>query len=43
MKKTYYIIETDYKAVLKNKKKFKGNKIGLILTGGNVDVNNLPF
>ena len=30
-------------AVLKNKKKFKGNKIGLILTGGNVDVNNLPF
>jgi threonine dehydratase len=30
-------------AVLKNKKKFKGKKIGLILTGGNVDVNNLPF
>ena len=30
-------------AVLKNKKKFKGKKIGLIVTGGNVDVNNLPF
>ena len=30
-------------AVLKNKKKFQGKKIGLILTGGNVDVNNLPF
>ena len=30
-------------AVLKNKKKFRGKKIGLILTGGNVDVNNLPF
>ena len=30
-------------AVLKNKKEFKGKKIGLILTGGNVDVNNLPF
>tara|TARA_S200000501_G_scaffold378838_1_gene444109 strand:- start:16535 stop:17476 length:942 start_codon:yes stop_codon:yes gene_type:complete len=30
-------------AVLKNKEKFKGKKIGLILTGGNIDVSNLPF
>ena len=30
-------------AVLKNKQKCKGKKIGLILTGGNVDGNNLPF
>ena len=29
--------------VLKNKEKFKGKKIGLILTGGNIDVSNLPF
>jgi len=30
-------------AVLKNKKMFKNKKVGLILTGGNVDLNNLPF
>ena len=30
-------------AVLQNKKKFKGKAVGLILTGGNVDVKNLPF
>jgi threonine dehydratase len=30
-------------AILNNKERFAGKKIGLILTGGNVDVNNLPF
>jgi threonine dehydratase len=30
-------------AVLKNKKMFKNKKVGLILTGGNIDLNNLPF
>ena len=30
-------------AVLKNKEKFKNKRVGLILTGGNVDLNNLPF
>ena len=30
-------------AVLKNKRMFKNKKVGLILTGGNVDLNNLPF
>ena len=30
-------------AVLKNKKIFKNKRVGLILTGGNVDLNNLPF
>ena len=30
-------------AILNNKERFEGKKIGLILTGGNVDVNNLPF
>ena len=29
--------------VLKNPAKFKGRNIGLIITGGNVDLNNLPF
>lgn len=29
--------------VLKNPNEFKGRKIGLILTGGNVDLSNLPF
>lgn len=29
--------------VLKNKADFKGKKVGLILTGGNVDLKNLPF
>ncbi len=30
-------------AVLKNKPLFAGKKIGIILTGGNVDLGNLPF
>ena len=30
-------------AVLKNKEKFKNKRVGLILSGGNVDLNNLPF
>lgn len=30
-------------AVLKNKTQFKGKKVGLILTGGNVDLKKLPF
>ena len=30
-------------AVLKSKNKFKDQKVGLILSGGNVDVKNLPF
>jgi len=30
-------------AILKDKKRFVGKKIGVILTGGNVDVNKLPF
>lgn len=30
-------------AVLKNKTMFAGKKIGIILTGGNVDLGNLPF
>ncbi|GAA4272391.1 threonine/serine dehydratase [Aquimarina gracilis] len=30
-------------ALLKEKNSFKGHKIGIILSGGNVDLNNLPF
>ena len=30
-------------AVLKNPDVFKGQKIGIIITGGNVDLGNLPF
>lgn len=30
-------------AVLKNKERFKNQRIGIILTGGNVDLGNLPF
>ncbi|WMX16730.1 threonine/serine dehydratase [Aureispira sp. CCB-E] len=30
-------------AILKQKERFKGKRIGVILTGGNVDVNQLPF
>jgi len=30
-------------AVLKNPTVFKGKKIGIIITGGNVDINHLPF
>lgn len=30
-------------AILQQKERFAGKRIGLILTGGNVDVNKLPF
>ncbi|MBL1214442.1 MAG: threonine/serine dehydratase [Ignavibacteriae bacterium] len=30
-------------AVIQNKSKFANKKVGLILSGGNVDLNNLPF
>ena len=30
-------------AILRNKERFADKKIGLIITGGNVDVNQLPF
>ena len=30
-------------AVLENKNLFKNKKLGLVLTGGNVDLENLPF
>ena len=29
--------------LLKNKDKFKGKKMGIIITGGNIDLDNLPF
>ena len=29
--------------ILANKKKFKSKKVGLIISGGNIDLNNLPF
>lgn len=32
-----------FAAVLQHKERFAGKKVGIILTGGNVDVNNLPF
>ena len=32
-----------FASVLKNKEEFKNKKIGIILSGGNVDVTNLPF
>ena len=32
-----------FAAVLKEKEKFKGKKIGVIISGGNVENNNLPF
>ena len=32
-----------FAAVLKEKMRFKGQKIGVIISGGNVDINNLPF
>lgn len=32
-----------FAALLKEKDAFKGKKIGVIISGGNVDVNNLPF
>jgi threonine dehydratase len=30
-------------AILKNKEFFKNKKLGVIISGGNVDLNNLPF
>lgn len=30
-------------AVLREKEKFKGKKVGIIISGGNVDLSNLPF
>ena len=30
-------------AIMENRDKFKNKKVGIILSGGNVDVNNLPF
>ena len=32
-----------FAAILKCKKQFKGTKIGVILSGGNVDLKQLPF
>jgi threonine dehydratase len=32
-----------FAAVLREKKKFKGKKVGIIISGGNVDLKNLPF
>ena len=32
-----------FAAVLKNKEEFKNKNVGIILSGGNVDVRNLPF
>lgn len=32
-----------FAALLREKEKFTGKQIGIILSGGNVDVNNLPF
>lgn len=32
-----------FAALLKNKELFKNEKIGIIISGGNVDINNLPF
>ena len=30
-------------AIIENQNLFKGKKIGIIISGGNVDLNNLPF
>lgn len=32
-----------FAALLKDKERFYGQRVGIILTGGNIDVNNLPF
>ena len=32
-----------FAAVLKNKEEFKNKKLGIIISGGNVDIENLPF
>ena len=30
-------------AILKNKAKFKNQSVGIILTGGNIDLSKIPF
>jgi threonine dehydratase len=30
-------------AILREKEKFKGKKVGIIISGGNVDLQKLPF
>ena len=30
-------------ALMRNKHKFKGKKVGIVLSGGNVDIAKLPF
>ena len=32
-----------FAALLREKEKFQGKKVGIIISGGNVDVSNLPF
>jgi threonine dehydratase len=32
-----------FAALLREKEKFTGQKVGIILSGGNVDLGNLPF
>lgn len=32
-----------FAALLKNKQQFKGKQVGIVLSGGNVDLDNLPF
>jgi threonine dehydratase len=32
-----------FAAVLREKEKFRGKKVGIIISGGNVDLRNLPF
>jgi threonine dehydratase len=32
-----------FAALLKQKERFSGKKVGIILTGGNVDLEKLPF
>ena len=41
------VVETSsavaFAALLRNKEKFKGKKVGIVLSGGNVDLAKLPF
>jgi threonine dehydratase len=32
-----------FAALLQQKERFKGQRVGIIISGGNVDLNNLPF
>ena len=32
-----------FAAILKDKERFKNKKVGIILSGGNVDLANVPF